>query len=209
MALLILFGVGFGTGLSGAMIPGPLFLYTVSEAFRQGHIAGVKVTLGHLLLEACFAGLVVLSLRDWLNAMAFRTAVAWVGGAGLIIMGLLILAKRRMFSLSQRGHVSWNFGPVFGGAFFSIASPGFLLWWATIGASVFLQGILLGAAGITMVALGHALSDLAWYWFVAFSVERGRAYCTDRVYQAIMAVIAWCLILMGVGFPIRQFFSEQ
>lgn len=209
MELLILFGVGFSTGLSGAMIPGPLLLYTVSEAFHQGHIAGVKVTLGHLLLEACFAVLVIFSLREWLGSAAFRALVAWVGGGGLVIMGGSILAKVRSFSLSQRAHVSFGGGTVAGGAFFSIASPGFLLWWATIGASVLLQGLLAGMAGMLMVAAGHALSDLAWYWFVAFSVERGRAYCTDRLYRAVMAAIAWCLIGLGVSFPLRHFFSNQ
>ena len=47
---LILFGIGFSTGLSGAMIPGPLFLYTVSEALSKGPGVGIKIALGHLLL---------------------------------------------------------------------------------------------------------------------------------------------------------------
>ena len=75
MELLVLFGLGLSTGLSGAMIPGPLFLYTVSEAFRQGQVVGIKVALGHLLLEACFVVLVVVGLRDFLSSAAFRTAV--------------------------------------------------------------------------------------------------------------------------------------
>ena len=204
MELLILFGVGLSTGLSGAMIPGPLFLYTVSEAFHDGQVVGLKVALGHLLLEACFVALVVFGLRDLLLSGMFRATVAWVGGIGLVVMGLLILTNVRHLSLSRRAEVHFRWGAVLGGAFFSIASPGFLIWWATIGTSVLLQGVLAGTTGIVMVATGHAIADGVWYWLVALSVERGRRYCDDQVYRAIMKAIALCLLLLGVGLPIKQ-----
>ena len=202
MGLLILFGVGLSTGLSGAMIPGPLTLYTISEAFRRGPLVGVQIAVGHLLLEACFVGIVIVGLRGQLSSSAFRLAVAWVGGVGLVVMGLLILSKIRRLSLADHAQVTFRWGPLLGGACFSLASPGFLIWWATIGATVFLQGALAGAAGIAMVAAGHALADLMWGWFVAFSIARGRRYCTDRMYRLIMGLIAYWLIGFGIGFPI-------
>ena len=204
MEWLFLFGVGFSTGLSGAMIPGPLTLYTISEAFRSGHLAGLKIALGHLLLEACFIVLVVLGLRDLLSSHAFRASVSWVGGVGLVVMGALILAKVRRLSLAQQATVAFRAGPFVGGAFFSLASPGFLLWWATIGAAVFLQGVLAGAGGLAMVALGHALADLGWCWLLACSIERGRRFCSERMYRAIMTAIAVCLIVLGIGLPLKR-----
>lgn len=204
MQLLILLGVGFSTGLSGAMIPGPLFLYTVSEAFRQGQRAGLKVVLGHLLLEAGFVTLVILGLRGWLSSALFQWIVAWVGGVGLIVMGGLILANLGHFTLARDADVEFRWGAVVGGAFFSLVSPGFLLWWATIGAAVLLQGALRGMPGVAMVAVGHAASDLVWYWFVAWSVERGQVYCTDRTYRLIMAAMATGLVVLGIGLPITH-----
>jgi threonine/homoserine/homoserine lactone efflux protein len=201
---LLLFGIGLGTGLSGAMIPGPLFLYTVSEAFRHGQWVGIQIALGHLLLEAVFVALVVLGLREFLSAPAFQAAVVAVGGIGLIVMGGLILAKVRRLSLARRADVAFRWGPWAGGAFFSVASPGFLIWWATIGASVFLQGALSGLGGVTMVWAGHAVADLAWCWFVAFSVEQGRAYCSDRTYRLIMGLIALWLLGLGVWLPLER-----
>ena len=206
MDLLILFGVGFSTGLSGAMLPGPLTLYVVSEAFRQGQAAGLKVAAGHLLLEAGFAALIVLGLRDLLSTAAFRTAVVWVGCLGLVIMGGVLLRQLPRLSLAQRAEVAFRGGPVAGGAFFSLTSPGFLVWWATIGTSVLLEGSLSGVPGVTMVASGHALADVLWCWFVAFSVARGRTYCSDRVYRTIMGLIALCLIALGVGLPLKHDF---
>ncbi len=194
-ALLLL---GFTTGLSGAMIPGPLMFFTVSEAFRRGQVAGVLVALGHLLLEAIFVVGVVLGLRDLLSLPSFRTAVAWVGGIGLILMGGLILSSVPHLSLPRRQEVVFRGGPLLGGVFFSIASPGFLIWWATIGVSVLLQGALWQGPGIALVSAGHATPDIGWLWFVAWSVERGRAYCTDRIYRLIMAGMALWLVFLGV-----------
>jgi threonine/homoserine/homoserine lactone efflux protein len=202
MDLLALFGLGLSTGLSGAMIPGPLTLFVVSEAFRRGRLAGVQIAIGHLILEAIFAGFVVFGLREFLSSTGFRTAVVWVGGSGLITMGILILKHARRFSLTQQADVAFQWGPFVGGAFFSLTSPGFLIWWATIGSSVLLQGALRGPEGLFMVAIGHALADLAWCWFVAFSVERGRAYCSDRAYRLVMGLIALCLIGLGLGLVI-------
>lgn len=219
MELFILFGVGFSTGLSGAMIPGPLTLYIVSEAFREGQAAGLKAAAGHLLLEAGFVALIVLGLRDLLSTAAFRTAVAWVGCIGLVVMGGLLLRRLPRLSLTQqraqarpgegvggRAGVAFQGGSVAGGAFFSLTSPGFLIWWATVGASVLLEGSLNGAPGIAMVASGHALADVAWCWFLAFSVERGRVYCSDWTYRAIMGLAALCLVVLGVGLPLKHYF---
>jgi threonine/homoserine/homoserine lactone efflux protein len=205
MELFFLFTLGLSTGLSGAMIPGPLTFYTISEAFRAGQVAGPKVALGHLLLEAAFAALALMGLRDFLSSAAFSAGVALVGGAALAAMGITILARLPRFSLAQavRGDrssagVVFRWGPLAGGAFFSLISPGFLVWWAAIGAPVFLQAALAGLAGVGMVALGHAAADLLWCWLVAASVERGRAYCSDRLYRGLMAVMALCLIGFGL-----------
>lgn len=205
MDLLILFGVGVSTGLSGAMIPGPLFLYTVSEAFKDGQLAGVRIAAGHLLLESAFVAIVVVGLRDLLAAAPVRAAVAWVGGIGLVTMGCLLLRKVRGLTLTRQAQVDFAWGSVAGGAFYSLISPGFLLWWATIGTPVILQGALAGAAGIAAVAAGHVCADLGWHWFVAWSVERGRPYCRDATYQLIITLIGLALILLGFGLLYRTF----
>lgn len=203
MEFCILFWVGLTTGLSGAMIPGPLFLYTVSEAFRDGRWAGVKIAGGHLALETGLVAVVVLGLREWLAAPAFRTAMAWTGGLALVAMGVLILANVRRLCLARQAHVDFHGGAVAGGAFFSVVSPGFLLWWATIGAAVFLQGWLHGLLGVLLVGAGHAVADLGWHWLVAYSVERGRPYCRQTSYRWIMAGIAACLIALGIGLAVQ------
>lgn len=184
------------------MIPGPLFLYTVSEAFHDGQVAGVKIALGHLLLESVFVAVVVLGMRELLAAAPVRAAVACLGGVGLVAMGFVLLRTVRHLTLTRQARVEFAWGSIVGGAFYSVISPGFLLWWATIGAPVFLQGALAGAAGIAAVAAGHACADLGWHWFVAWSVERGRPYCRDATYRLIITLIGLALIALGIGLPL-------
>ncbi len=204
MELVILFWVGLTTGLSGAMIPGPVFLYTVSEAFRDGRRAGLKIALGHLLIEAVFVWLIVAGLRELLAASVFRLTVAWVGGIGLVAMGVFLLRRVPRLTMPTAAQMTFHHGPVLGGAFFSLVSPGFLLWWATIGAAVFLQGTLRGLLGIGLLSAGHALADLVWHWLVAYSVERGRPFCRDQTYRLVMGGIAVCLVVFGVGLPVKH-----
>lgn len=193
-----LFGTGFTTGLSGAMIPGPLLLYTISSALRVGHVAGVQVALGHLVLEGMFVLTGAVGLRGLLHAPAFQATVRWAGGLGLMVMGSLMLLHGRQLSLIRHAQVECRWGPLIGGAVFSLSSPGFVLWWATIGAAVLLQGMRAGHGGVAAVSLGHACADVLWCWFVAFSVARGRAYCSDRAYRTVMRLMACGLMALGL-----------
>ena len=45
-----LFVMGFLTGLSGAVIPGPLFAFVVSDTLKKGFISGPLSALGHACL---------------------------------------------------------------------------------------------------------------------------------------------------------------
>ena len=46
-----LFVMGFLTGLSGAVIPGPLFAFVVSDTLKKGFISGPLSALGHVIVE--------------------------------------------------------------------------------------------------------------------------------------------------------------
>jgi threonine/homoserine/homoserine lactone efflux protein len=96
--------------------------------------------------------------------------------------------------------VDFDYGSLAGGAFFSIISPGFLIWWTTIGLSVILKSLLFGFMGFTMVALGHWLADISWHWFVSDFVHKGKVYLKDHHYHAIIRCLAIGLIATGIYF---------
>jgi len=68
---LLLFIIGLGTGLSGAMIPGPLFLYTFSQSLKKDMTVGLRIAFGHILIEALFVIFIFVGFRNFLSSEAF------------------------------------------------------------------------------------------------------------------------------------------
>jgi threonine/homoserine/homoserine lactone efflux protein len=194
---IILFLIGLGTGLSGAMIPGPLFLFTVSESFKKDAAVGLRIAVGHIFIEAIFVTLIFLGFKDSLTSRMFMRVVSGIGGLALVVMGVILLRGAAHMSLAVKEGIDFDYGSFVGGAFFSVISPGFLIWWSTIGLSVVLKSLLFGLMGLAMVALGHWLADVAWHWFISYFLHQKRYYLEDRIYRNILRLLG--LGLMGVG----------
>ncbi|MFC1645926.1 LysE family transporter [Candidatus Omnitrophota bacterium] len=205
MNLFFLFMGGILTGLSGTMIPGPLFLFTVSESLKKDSKVGIKIVLGHIIVEALLIIFILIGLRDFLQSPIFIRTVSIVGSIALMGMGFILIRKTSKMSLSANQKVNFNYGVVSGGAFFSVVSPGFIIWWVTIGASVFIQALLSGIIGLVVLALGHWLADIVWHWFISYSVNKGKQYLNDSLYRRIMRILSFGLIAMGIFFLIQFF----
>lgn len=200
MSFILLFIIGLGTGLSGAMIPGPLFLFTVSESLKKDAAVGLRIAFGHIIIEAVFVLLIFLGFRNFLGSEAFMRFVSVIGGVALAGMGIILLRDVARMSLTVKRGVEFDYGSVIGGAFFSIISPGFLIWWTTIGLSVVLKSLLFGLPGFTMMALGHWSADIGWHWFISYFVHKGRHRFKDRPYHGMVRLLAAGLIAAGVYF---------
>ena len=200
MSFLVLFIMGLGTGLSGAMIPGPLFLFTVSESLKKDSLVGLRIAIGHMIIEAFFVVLIFLGFKNLVTSEGFMRLVSGLGGIALIGMGIMLLFGVAKMSLRAEDGIEFDYGSVLGGAFFSIISPGFLIWWSTIGLSVVLKSLLFGLTGLVMVALGHWLADVGWHWFVSYFVNKGKCYLEDRSYRKIMRILAFGLVAAGIYF---------
>ncbi|MBC8521329.1 MAG: LysE family transporter [Candidatus Syntrophoarchaeum sp.] len=57
--------------------------------------------------------------------------------------------------------------------------------------------------GLILVAIGHFLSDFAWYSVVSFSFARGKNFFVGTRYELTMLVIAIFLIVLGVLFFVK------
>lgn len=200
MSLILLFIIGLGTGLSGAMIPGPLFLFTVSESLKKDSSVGLRIAMGHIIIEALFVVLIFLGFKSMLTSEGFMRLISGLGGVALIGMGIILLYKVADMSLQARGDVKFDYGSIIGGAFFSIISPGFLIWWSTIGLSVVLKSLLFGIAGFVMVAIGHWIADVGWHWFVSYFVHKRIYYLEDGPYRNILRLLAFGLVVTGIYF---------
>jgi len=203
MNLLFVFFTGITIGISGAMIPGPLTFFVVKEVLKTNKFASLRIILGHIILEFVIISIIFLGFQRFLGSRQFLLAISLIGGIALIVMGIIIFLTAGKMSLPIKGvNSGFSKGLIIGGIFFSIISPGFIAWWATIGLSTVMRALLFGFLGVVVLTLGHWLADVLWYLFFSYAIEKSRQYLSNRTYQNIMRLVSIVLVILGIRFLI-------
>ena len=89
--LLFIFTTAFITGLSGAIVPGPLLSFTVAETLKRGFRAAPLTILGHAILELALILAILSGLSVYLKQQAVFHTIALLGGFFLLLMGLSLV----------------------------------------------------------------------------------------------------------------------
>jgi threonine/homoserine/homoserine lactone efflux protein len=201
MGLIFLLFAGVAIGISGAMIPGPLTLFTISEVMKSNRFAGLKIVAGHVVAEFIFILVILFGFQNFLSSKGFLSTTTIIGGLTLIFMGsILIINAPKMKVVDKKSNSGFSKGLFLGGIFFSVISPGFIVWWATIGVSTVIRSLLLGLTGVVALTLGHWLADVGWYWSLSYALDKGRKHLNDRIYQNIIRFFSAALIVLGIQF---------
>ena len=199
LEFLTLLSLGVVVGLSGAVIPGPLFAFTVFDTSRKRAITGHRIILGHVVWESV---IILIILLGFGGLMTRNTLVIYiVGGVVLAFMGVsMIRSKGREISM-ENSRVNSSF---VGGIFYTAFNPTQPLWWATAGLALLLTGLeIMGIMGVFIVTAGHWLSDLAYYSFVSFMVHRHERYINPHQ-KTISIVLGVFMALLGAYFLIQS-----
>ncbi len=88
MRFLQIFGIAFATGLSGAMMPGPMLALVIGQTAVKGFVAVLAIVLGHALLELATIVLLITGLRAVLLRPRVRGVIGLMGGGVLVWMGV-------------------------------------------------------------------------------------------------------------------------
>lgn len=199
LEFLTLLSLGVVVGLSGAVIPGPLFAFTVFDTSRKRAITGHRIILGHAVWESV---IILIILLGFGGVITHNTLVIYiVGGVALAFMGVsMIRSKGREISM-ENSRVNSSF---VGGIFYTAFNPTQPLWWATAGLALLLTGLeIMGIMGVFIVTAGHWLSDLAYYSFVSFMVHRHERYINPHQ-KTISIVLGVFMALLGAYFLIQS-----
>lgn len=198
-----LFGIFFSSmlvGLSGALMPGPMFSVCVAESYKNGFWAGPLMVLGHAIPELILIVLLSLGLNKVFENDVVKGVTGIVGGVFLVWLGARIFFEVRhgvTIDLTTKQEIGW--GPVLGGMWSSVSNPGWIIWWATIGTQYIMVSLGHGVIGLAFFYVGHEMADLIWYSTVSFMVSRGRGRISDRVYHAVLyACSLLVLVLAGL-----------
>ncbi len=205
--LTFIFVTSFVVGLSGALQPGPLLMLNIAEVAKKGFWAGPLLVAGHGIAEFAMLLLLAFGASALFQARGVAGAVSIIGGAYLIWMSIGIVRGIRHSSLDLRSdelEERWpSVGPVLVGIWASVTNPGWLVWWATIGASYTVLALGGGVLGLLSFYVGHILSDLSWYSLVAAIVASGRHVLTDKVYRGILTGCGLLLLIIGGYFVVN------
>jgi len=205
--------------LYGAIVPGPVFVITVSESLKRGRMAGPFVALGHLMVEAVLIFVVFLGLHEFLVSASVRASVrasvqmivGIVGGVTLIIMGIYLAKASKNFQVDIKIQTNTKFlshGPVIAGILGSCSNPQFLLWWLAPGIPLMYMSITVaGAIGFVAFVIGHAGADLGWFGFVSYSVDKGKGLLSKNLIRYIMLGSAIFLVIFGISFILSAYLA--
>jgi threonine/homoserine/homoserine lactone efflux protein len=196
----ILLSIGFFVGISGAIMPGPLLIYTIQESLKKGKWVGALVILGHAIVEVFIFLLLALGLLSFVSAPEFTKAASIIGGAALIVMAFdSVKELNSKVSLQIKKK---PYGLVMGGIIFSAFNPGFPIWWLTAGTRLLMEGYAqMGLLGMIIVLIGHWGADLGWFLFVSFTASKGSRFLFEKGwYKGVRISLAALLLLIGVYF---------
>ena len=191
----------FAIGFSGAISPGPLLTYTITESLKKGFIAGPLITLGHALIELVLVIILTLGINIFTYSDKIFAIIGAIGGLYLAWMAYGMLIKSPVFDLATRKSESnlKQFGnQIFGGILLSITNPFWGIWWTTIGLSYLIWARNTGVLGIASFYTGHIMSDFLWYGLVSFGIGSGRHLISPQIYKGLMLICG--LFVLGLAF---------
>lgn len=197
--------LGFVIGLTGALAPGPTLVATINASITGDWTAGLKVSLGHVIVELFLVILILLGLAT--IALPYTSVIAGIGGISLVVFGVMTIAGSRRATM-RNSPVQSVANPYIAGLVTSAANPYFWIWWLSLGSAMIIAGLQGGLVLVGAFMLGHWTADTVWYTIVSTGISKGRTIFSDTVYQNIMLVCGIFLILFGVYYLSRLFLLQ-
>ena len=187
---------------SGVMSPGPLFAANVMYGLREGKISGIKMAMGHTIVEFPLILLLGVGFFSIESIPEIRTAITILGAAGLFVFAILQIRSvtKQKFNLETRS----GQGPFVAGILLSALNPFFIIWWLTIGLVLISESIQnFGIIGIVILFLFHIWMDYAWLFTIAAFSSKAKNYLSKRNFKMIIIGLSIVLIYFGIDFLLK------
>ena len=184
---------------SGVMAPGPLFTANIAYGLRGGVKSGIKMAIGHTVVElplVILLGIGVFSLEIFPE---FRMIISIFGAItlfGFAIMQIKTALQKRENKISNPKH-----GPLITGITLSALNPFFIIWWLTIGFKLISDAMLIWAfSGILIVFVLHIWMDFVWLGGTSYLASKSSQLISNRNYKILMIILSIMLIYFGITF---------
>ena len=187
---------------SGVMAPGPLFAANVSYGLKGGVKTGIKMAIGHTIVElplVILLGIGVFSLEIFPE---FRTIISILGAITLFVFATIqiktVLRNEKIKTSNPKQE------PLIAGILLSALNPFFIIWWLAIGFKLISDAMMLWSfAGILIMFVLHIWMDFVWLGAVSFFASKSSGILSNRNYKVLMLGISGMLIYFGITFLIE------
>jgi len=188
--------------VSGVMAPGPLFAANVSYGLKGGAKTGIKMAIGHTIVElplVILLGIGVFSLEIFPE---FRTIISILGAITLFVFATIqiktVLRNEKIKTSNPKQE------PLIAGILLSALNPFFIIWWLAIGFKLISDAMMLWSfAGILIMFVLHIWMDFVWLGAVSFFASKSSGILSNRNYKVLMLGISGVLIYFGITFLIE------
>ena len=183
---------------SGVMAPGPLFTANIAYGLRGGGKAGIKMAVGHTIVELPLVILLGVGVFSFEIFPEFRTLISILGAIILFVFaGIQIKTTLQM----KKTTFSPKYNAVLTGITLSALNPFFIIWWLSVGFKLISDAMLIWAfAGIFIVFLLHIWMDFVWLYSTAYLSSKSLKIISNRNYKIIMIGLSSMLIYFGISF---------
>jgi threonine/homoserine/homoserine lactone efflux protein len=199
MAAFFLASVAF-VSLSGVMMPGPTFAATVAHGYNDRK-AGLKITVGHALVEVPLIALIFLGFDTVLSDDSVIGTIGLVGGTIIIWMGAGMVRSRDVIVQGEDGTKS----SFIAGVFTTATNPYWLLWWATVGAALVASATEYGLIMLPAFAIVHISCDAVWSYFISHTVNRTKGLWNVKWHHLLIVISGAIMMVFGVYFLVTSF----
>ena len=187
---------------SGVMAPGPLFAANISYGLQGGIRSGLKMAIGHTIVElplVILLGIGVLSLESFPE---FRTLITILGAATLF--GFAVLQIIKTYKTNEEFLKKSKQGPLITGIALSALNPFFLMWWLTIGFKLISDAMdAWSLVGILIMFGLHIWLDFAWLGAISYFASKANKILSNRNYKFLMLGLSVMMIYFGITFVIE------
>jgi len=183
--------------LTGVMAPGPLTAVTVGKG-AEAPSAGALVAVGHGIVEFPLMTAIFLGFGFLFNIPFVRPAIGIAGGLYLFFLAAGMFRSARKQDYTEREKNSRS--PLVSGIMLSAGNPYFLIWWASVGATLVMQSAAYGVAGLIVFMVLHWVCDLAWSWFLSALSYKGGNFLGKSFQKIIFAASSVVMVFFGGRF---------
>lgn len=184
---------------SGVMMPGPLFAANLVYGLRDGGKAGIKMAIGHTIIElplVIFLGIGVLSFKifpEFVVLISIFGAITLFIFAGIQIKIVIGNKNKNLFIKKQNTIVT--------GIILSAFNPFLIIWWLSVGFKLISDAIIIWSFfGIIIVFLFHIWMDFVWLYLVAHLASKSSKILSNNNYKILIVGLSCILVYFGISF---------